>query len=303
MVCSTPRAAVGSSRRSSLGSPRNERAIATVCRWPPEREATGTRTLGDADGQGVAAARGCGAPSPPRRGRRPADLPAEEEVADDIEVVAQREVLVDGRDAQVLGVVGARDLDGAALPLDDALSAGPTPAITLTRVDLPAPLSPTRATTSPAWISSSTSVRAWTAPNRLETPRNASRGVPAREPSPSPSRSHGRLMPHRRAGGRRRRAADRVRPAFSAGGPRPSGCRSGSIVYMPSLTTVSLMLPTVTETDGSRTAGIVLAGGAVDACPWRWCRASRRGPGRRPSPRRRRPRARRACRRSCTARP
>ena len=53
-----------------------------------------------------------------------ADLAAEEEVADDVDVVAQREVLVDGRDAQVLGVVRPVDLDGLALPLDDALIDG-----------------------------------------------------------------------------------------------------------------------------------------------------------------------------------
>lgn len=104
------------------------------------------------------------------------DLPAEEEVADDVEVAAHREVLVDGRDPEELGVLGASDLDGFALPLDDALVGGPTPEITLTSVDFPAALSPTRATTSPALISSSTSTSAWTAAKRLETPRNASRG-------------------------------------------------------------------------------------------------------------------------------
>jgi hypothetical protein len=44
-------------------------------------------------------------------------------------------------------------------------------------VDFPAPLSPTRATTSPAWTSKSTPARAWTAPNRLEAPRTESSGV------------------------------------------------------------------------------------------------------------------------------
>src|SRR5690349_20126428 len=42
-----------------------------------------------------------------------------------------------------------------------------------TSVDLPAPLSPTRASTSPARTSSSMFFRAWTAPNRFETPRSA----------------------------------------------------------------------------------------------------------------------------------
>ena len=49
-----------------------------------------------------------------------------------------------------------------------------TPARTLTSVDLPAPLSPTRATTSPARTSRSMSVRAETAPNCLQMPRRLS---------------------------------------------------------------------------------------------------------------------------------
>src|SRR5829696_7504584 len=49
-------------------------------------------------------------------------------------------------------------------------SGGYTPAMVLTRVDLPAPLSPTRATTSPASTLNSMSLRAWTAPKRLDTP-------------------------------------------------------------------------------------------------------------------------------------
>ncbi len=53
-----------------------------------------------------------------------ADLPAEVEVADDVDVVAQREVLVDGRDAEILGVVGLVDLYGAAFPLDDTVIDG-----------------------------------------------------------------------------------------------------------------------------------------------------------------------------------
>src|SRR5690349_9842737 len=47
----------------------------------------------------------------------------------------------------------------------------------LTRVDLPAPLSPTSATTSPAWTSKSMSLRACTAPKRLETPASESTDV------------------------------------------------------------------------------------------------------------------------------
>ena len=45
-VCATPSAAVGSSSMMIFGSSSSERAIATVCRCPPESEATTSRTLG-----------------------------------------------------------------------------------------------------------------------------------------------------------------------------------------------------------------------------------------------------------------
>src|SRR3954452_11168580 len=48
------------------------------------------------------------------------------------------------------------------------------PDMTLTSVDLPAPLSPTRPTTSPSPTWKSTPSRAWTAPKRLLTPRSSS---------------------------------------------------------------------------------------------------------------------------------
>src|SRR3954463_759581 len=53
------------------------------------------------------------------------------------------------------------------------------PDMTLTSVDLPAPLSPTRPTTSPAPTWKSTPSRAWTAPKRLLTPRSSSSGAVA----------------------------------------------------------------------------------------------------------------------------
>src|SRR5215212_8101493 len=52
------------------------------------------------------------------------------------------------------------------------------PAMPLIRVLLPAPLSPTRAVTSPARASKSTPCRTWTAPKLLLIPRRASNGVP-----------------------------------------------------------------------------------------------------------------------------
>src|SRR4051812_27693908 len=50
------------------------------------------------------------------------------------------------------------------------------PEMTLTSVDLPAPLSPTRPTTSPGMTRKSTPFSARTAPNRLVIPRSSSRG-------------------------------------------------------------------------------------------------------------------------------
>src|SRR3954469_18267462 len=51
------------------------------------------------------------------------------------------------------------------------------PDMTLTSVDFPAPLSPTRPTTSPAPTWKSTLLSAWTAPNRLLTPRSSNIGA------------------------------------------------------------------------------------------------------------------------------
>src|SRR5881396_66361 len=50
------------------------------------------------------------------------------------------------------------------------------PAMLFTSTDLPAPLSPRRAVTSPARTSRSTFVRACTGPNAFEIPRKRSRG-------------------------------------------------------------------------------------------------------------------------------
>src|SRR5215210_4372262 len=56
-------------------------------------------------------------------------------------------------------------------------SAGWMPAIVLTSVDFPAPLSPTSATTSPGWTSKSTSLSACTGPKLLLTPLRDSTGA------------------------------------------------------------------------------------------------------------------------------
>src|SRR3954465_4909935 len=59
------------------------------------------------------------------------------------------------------------------------------PLMHLTSVDLPAPLSPTSAVTSPGKTESPTSCRTWTGPKLLSIPRNSRRGVAATGGSPS----------------------------------------------------------------------------------------------------------------------
>src|SRR5207253_781690 len=76
------------------------------------------------------------------------------------------------------------------------------PATHLISVDLPAPLSPTSAITSPFRTSRSTSVNACTEPNDLETPRSSRRGVSLT----------GRVSYHRTDGG----APERAPPSCSS---------------------------------------------------------------------------------------
>ncbi len=115
-------------------------------------------------------------------------------------------------------------------------SAWCTPARTLTRVDLPAPLSPTMATTSPAPTSRSMSVSAFTAPKVLVTPRRLSRAVGG------PAAGFGAVCHRRPPWGARRRTALRGagrggRAAQAADGrpARASRCPAGRRQEMPSL--------------------------------------------------------------------
>src|SRR6476469_578566 len=88
----------------------------------------------------------------------------------------------------------------------------------LTSVDLPAPLSPTRATTSPAWTSKSMSLSACTAPKRFETPDSDRTAVFAGERVAVMS-----VLQVVRVGRRRRGGAVAVRPR------RPLRWREGGI--------------------------------------------------------------------------
>src|SRR6266516_2984661 len=88
------------------------------------------------------------------------------------------------------------------------------PEMILIRVDLPAPLSPTRAVTSPAGAAKSTSLSACTAPNRLFTPRSSSRGVLATSWPPSGFRRYGPDPDKRPARTSVRRPGWRLGPAY-----------------------------------------------------------------------------------------
>ena len=151
----TPSDAVGSSRISSRGWSHIARATASSWRWPPESVLTARVVSWQRDAEAPRAA------PRPRRGSavsersRPRALVAEQQVRRDVEVVAQREVLPDDRDAAAghgrrVGRRAARRRSGCGRSVG-AMS----PAMQRTSVDLPAPFSPASATVSPARISRS----------------------------------------------------------------------------------------------------------------------------------------------------
>ena len=121
-VWATPSAAVGSSRMTSLEFHSTARAIATVWRWPPDRLATCWRT--DCDGAHREAGERLGGPSAPSSSSSSttaaAEFATEEEVVHDVEVVAEREVLVDDLDAEGVGLL--RVVHGDRLALEAVLA-------------------------------------------------------------------------------------------------------------------------------------------------------------------------------------
>ena len=92
-------------------------AIATVWRWPPESEETLWRTDFTVRTESEASVVRARSSMVSSSSRIPVLmlLAAEEHVLDDVEVVAQREVLVDDLDAERRGVLGAVDRDRLAL--------------------------------------------------------------------------------------------------------------------------------------------------------------------------------------------
>ena len=103
-----------------------------------------------------------------RRNRKPSSLRCSsrpmKKLATTSTLGQRREVLVDRLDAQRLGLGRALEGHLAALEQIRPADGSGAPARILIRVDLPAPLSPSRASTSPARMSKQTSSSAVTAP-------------------------------------------------------------------------------------------------------------------------------------------
>ena len=122
-------------------------------------------------------------------------LAAEVHVLDDVEVVAEREVLVDDLDPELGGVLRPVDVDTRRRRTGPRrCPAQWVPATHLISVDLPAPLSPTSAITSPGRTSKSTSSSACTEPKLFEIPWSSSSGVDAVRSSSWPQRRWGRVL-------------------------------------------------------------------------------------------------------------
>ena len=104
-------------------------------------------------------------------------LPAEEHVPGRVDVVGEREGLVDRLDVEALASRGLRIVTTWPSTRISPVSAGWAPDSTRISVDLPAPLPPTRPMTSPAWRSIDTSRTAWTPPNATSMFRISTIGV------------------------------------------------------------------------------------------------------------------------------
>ena len=119
-VWATPSAAVGSSMITSFASQSTAFAIATDCRWPPESEATGWRI------ERTVVTREAGERLPRRLLHRllveedalVQALAPEEHVLHDVQVVTEREILVDGLDPERGGLARRANPNRLSVPED-----------------------------------------------------------------------------------------------------------------------------------------------------------------------------------------
>ena len=117
--------------------------------------------------------RRCGGGSPRTSS---AATPAEQQIGGHVQVVAERQVLPHHGHAFPPATSTSGQPPGGRRNLTDPLFGAMSPARQRTSVDLPAPFSPARATTSPRRTSRSTRSSARSVPNWTETPRADSSG-------------------------------------------------------------------------------------------------------------------------------
>jgi hypothetical protein len=99
-----------------------------------------------------------------------AQLPAQEDVRDSVEVWRDGEILVDGLDPVRPRLLGELKETGCPSNSIVPASGAVTPVRQLMKVDLPAPLSPMSATISPWRTAKSTPCSAWTGPKCFSIP-------------------------------------------------------------------------------------------------------------------------------------
>src|SRR5690349_2968336 len=172
-VCATPSAAVGSSSITTLESQSTAFAIATVWRWPPESDATGIRTevtvRTDSDARVRRAA--CSMSASSSSQERPRSRPRNMFWTMSRLSQSARSWYTTSMPS-LLASVGPLIVTGSPSNSTSPLSIGWMPATHLISVDLPAPLSPTSAVTSPARTVKSTPCSTCTGPKCLSTPRS-----------------------------------------------------------------------------------------------------------------------------------
>src|SRR5689334_2869226 len=172
-VCATPSAAVGSSSITTLESQSTAFAIATVWRWPPESEATGIRTEVTVRTESEARVRraACSMSASSSSHDRPRSRPRN--MFWTMSKLSQRaRSWYTTSMPSLLASVGPWIVTGSPSNSTSPPSIGWMPATHLTSVDLPAPLSPTSAVTSPARTVKSTPCSTCTGPKCLSTPRS-----------------------------------------------------------------------------------------------------------------------------------
>ena len=182
-VWTTPSAAVGSSMKTTLLAHVTARLTATPWRWPPDIVATGALESCSADAEALE--RLVGAPvhlavveeAELAEQAAAQDLAAEEQVGGRVEVGGEREVLVDGLDAERARLERrARSSPAGPRSRSRRRRAAGRPPGDFTSVLLPAPLSPTSATTSPGYTVKFAPRSARTRPKLLTMRRASSRG-------------------------------------------------------------------------------------------------------------------------------